>query len=171
VLGLAFSAMNPTPPEAVTSPTASVQATAASSAGPSASAPGSARATASPSPKPIGTISFGTGLNYTTRQVLNPTTSFRADEFFAHSVTTPQPFGTTTLVEEVVRVTNGKETVVQLRSADTSRISVRPTATIFGFIVKTNSLLTEWHGGGVYVIRVWRGDQKLAEGRFTLTTG
>jgi hypothetical protein len=170
-LGLGFSAMNPTPPGVLSSATPSATSVATPSTRPSASANGSARATASPTPKPLGTITFGTGLNHTTRQVVNPTTSFGPDAFFAHSVTTPQPFGVATLVEEVLRVTNGKETAVQLRTADSSRISVSPTAKVFGFIVTTNSLLTDWHGGGVFIIRVWRGDQKLAEGRFTLTAG
>jgi hypothetical protein len=170
-LGLGFSAMNPTPPGVLSSSTPSATSAATPSTRPSASANGSARATASPTPKPLGTITFGTGLNHTTRQVVNPTTSFGPDEFFAHSVTTPQPFGVSTLVEEVLRVTNGKETPVQLRSAESSQISVSPTAKVFGFIVTTNSLITDWHGGGVFVIRVWRGDQKLAEGRFTLTGG
>jgi hypothetical protein len=35
--------------------------------------------------------------------------------------------------------------------------------------VRTNDLLADWHGGGTFIMRIWRGDQKLAEGQFTLS--
>jgi len=97
--------------------------------------------------------------------VVNPATSFGPDGYFAHSVSSPQPFGVSKLGEEVLRVVNGTETIVQPRS---NEVEVSPTAKIFGFIVKTSDLLTEWHGGGTFIMRIWRGNEKLAEGQFTL---
>ena len=82
----------------------------------------------------------------------------------------PQPFGVSTLTEEVVRVANRKETIVQSKTASDSVVHVSPSAKIFGFLVSTDSLLRDWDGGGVFIMRVWRSNQKIAEGRFTLSS-
>jgi hypothetical protein len=171
VLGLFFSAINPTQPTVglVSSPTPTVQPSPSASATKAASP--TPKPTPSPTPKPIGRITFGTGLDRSTRQVINPTSTFSPNEFFAHSVSVPQPFGVSTVTEEVVRVANGKETVVQSRTDPSSVVHISPSARIFGFIVSTNSLLTDWNGGGIFIMRIWRGSQKLAEGRFTLSSG
>jgi len=167
-LGLLFSSMNPTP-SGITSSTPTVRPTATPSQRPSASTSGSARAAASPTPKPLGTITFGTGFNRTTRQVVNPTTSFGPDMFLGYSVTTTQPFGVTTLSEDVVRVANGTETVVDPRANNQVRVSA--SAKIFGFLLSTNDLLKAWNGGGAFILRVYRGNEKIAEGHFTLRSG
>jgi hypothetical protein len=82
----------------------------------------------------------------------------------------PQAFGVTTLTEEVVRVASGKETVVQSRNDSSSTVHVSASSKVFGFLVSTNNLLEDWHGGGTFVMRIWRGSQKIAEGRFTLSS-
>ena len=171
VLGLVFSAINPTQPTVglSTTQTPTPRPTASASATPAGTP--TAKPTATPKPKPPGTITFGTGLNRSTRQVINPTSAFAPNEFFAHSVSMPQPFGVTTVAEEVVRVANGKETVVQSRTDSSSVVHVSASSRVFGFIVSANTLIADWHGGGIFVMRIWRGTQKIAEGRFTLSSG
>jgi hypothetical protein len=75
----------------------------------------------------------------------------------------------TILSEGVWRVADGNETVVQDPASGTSQIRVSSTAKIFGFIVSTNSLLQEWNGGGTFVMRIYRGNEVIAEGQFTLS--
>jgi hypothetical protein len=171
VLGLILSSMNPSSPDAAfatPTPSPTPTPTLLSTATPAPSLAPSAGASPAGTPKPIGTITFGTGLNATTKQVLNATKSFGPGSYFAHSVSVPQPFGVTILSEGVWRVANGKETVVQDPAAATSQIRVTSTARIFGFIVSTNSLLSEWNGGGTFVIRIYRGNEVIAQGQFTL---
>ena len=66
---------------------------------------------------------------------------------------------------------NGKETIVQSRTDPNSVVHISPSAKIFGFVVSTNSLIQDWNGGGIFIMRIWRGNEKLAEGRFTLSSG
>jgi hypothetical protein len=169
VLGLIFSAINPTEPTVGLATTPSPTPTSTpvvASATPLASA--TPAPTATPKPKPVGTISFGTGLT-AARTVTNPTTSFGPTGYFAYSVSVPTPFGVTTLSEETVKIVNGKETVVDPRTSNPVRVSA--SAKVFGFRVTTSSLLRAWGGGGVFILRVYRGNEKLAEGQFTLSSG
>jgi len=168
VLGLFLSAVNPTQPTVglSTSPSPTPRATATATA--TAAATPTPATTPTPKPKPIGTITFGTGLDQSTHRVINPTNSFGPNGYFAHSVSMPQPFGVSNMVEEVVRVANGKETVVQSRSSESSQVPVDPSARVFGFIVTTNSLLQDWGAGGTFIMRVYRGNEKIAEGQFVL---
>ena len=170
LLGLFFSAINPTQPTVgVTGSPSPTPSPTVAAATPTASPSASLQPTPTATPKLAGKLSFGTGLNRSTHLVTNPTTAFGPHSYFAHSVTMAQPFGVTRLSEEVVRVANGTETVVDPRSANTVRVSA--SATSFGFIVTTDSLLTSWGGGGSFVMRVYRGNEKIAEGAFTLSAG
>jgi len=171
VLGLILSAINPTQPTVglASSQTPTERPLPSPSASPAGSP--TPKPTPSPTPKPIGKITFGTGLDRDTREVVDPTTTFGPNGFFAHSVSMPQPFGVSTVAEEVVRVASGKETIVQSRTDPNSVVHISPSAKVFGFVVSTNSLLADWHGGGVFIMRIWRGNEKLAEGRFTLSSG
>jgi hypothetical protein len=171
VLGLLFSAINPTQPTVGLASSQTPTAHPSPSASASHAASPTPKPTPAPTPKPIGKITFGTGLDRSTRQVVNPTTTFAPNGFFAHSVSVPQPFGVSTVTEEVVRLVNGKETVVQSRTDPNSVVHISPSATIFGFVVSTNSLIQDWNGGGIFIMRIWRGTEKLAEGRFTLSSG
>ena len=112
-----------------------------------------------------GTITFGTGLNSTTREVTNPTTTFVAGTGFAHSIKLTQTFAVSTIQEEITRVADGK--VVQPR--DKGTVNVTPSAMIAGFKagVDTTSLIAGW-GKGEFIMRVYRGVDLLAEGHFTL---
>lgn len=171
VLGVIFSTINPTQPTVglASSPTPTAHPSPSASASRAASP--TPKPTPTPVPKPVGTITFGTGLDRTTHQVINPTNTFSPNGFFAHSVSVPQPFGVNSVTEEVVRVANGQETVVQSRTDPNSVVNISPSARIFGFIVSTNSLIQDWNGGGIFIMRIWRGTEKLAEGRFTLSSG
>jgi len=171
VLGLIFSTINPTQPTVGLEGSQTPTEQPSPSAAPTHAGTPTPKPTPSPTPKPLGTITFGTELDRSTREVINPTSTFGPNGFFAHSVSMPQPFGVTTLTEEVVRVANGKETVVQSRADPNSVIHVDATQRVFGFIVSTNSLLSDWRSGGIFIMRVWLGNQKIAEGRFTLSSG
>jgi hypothetical protein len=168
VLGLFFSAVNPTEPTVGIASSPSPTPTARPAAGsPTAVASKSVAPTPTPKPKPVGTIKFGTGLT-AARTVTNPTTTFGANGYFAYSVSVPQPFGVTLLSEETVRVTNGKETVVDARANNPVRVSA--SSKIFGFRLLTNTLLQAWGGGGTFIMRIYRGNEKIAEGQFVLRT-
>jgi hypothetical protein len=167
-LGLFFSAINPTQPTvglSVSSPTPSPTPVAT----PTQSAKPTPKPTPTPTPRPPGTITFGTGLNRSTHKVTNPTDSFVPHEILAYSVTVPSPFGTSRLAVEVSKVVNGKETVVDPRS--NNGLTVNPNLKIFGVAVPTDTLLRAYGGGGVFMLRVYRGSEKLAEGKFTLSSG
>ena len=171
VLGLIFSTINPTQPTVGLASSQTPTARPSPSASAAHATSPTPKPTPSPTPKPIGKITFGTGLDRSTREVVNPTTTFAPNGFFAHSVSVPQPFGVSTVTEEVLRVANGKETVVQSRTDPNSVVHISPSAKIFGFVVSTNSLIQDWNGGGIFIMRIWRGNEKLAEGRFTLSSG
>jgi ribosomal protein L40E len=168
-LGLFFSAINPTQPTVglTSSPSPTPRATPRASTA-SVAPTATPKATPKPTPKPVGTIKFGTGLT-SARTVTNPTTSFGPTGYFAYSVSMPAPFGVTSLSEETARVANGKETVVDPRTSNPVRVS--SSAKIFGFRVSTSSLLRAWGGGGVFIMRVFRGNETIAEGQFTLSSG
>ncbi len=125
-----------------------------SSAGPSVAATGGL----------AGTITFGTGLDSTTREVTNPTTTFVAGAGFAHSIKLTQTFAVNTVAEEITRVADSK--VVQSRS--TGGVQVTPSSMIAGFRVRDAAGLINAWGKGEFVMRVYRGVELLAEGHFTL---
>lgn len=171
VLGLLVSAINPTQPTVGVSlsPSPTPSATPIPSASASVVPASAAPATSStPAAKLPATITFGTDLT-AAKAVTNPTASFGPTGYFAYSVSMAQPFGVTTLSEETVRVANGNETVVDPRSRNPVRVSA--SASIFGYRVTTSSLLRSWGGGGTFIMRVFRGNEKIAEGQFTLSAG
>jgi len=167
--GLVFAGIVPPAPnvaEATPTPsaTASISAAPSVSGGPSASG----SASAAPSVVPlIGTITYGLGLNTATHEVTNPSDTFGPGTRFCYSILLTEPFGVSTLNEEVVRVeSNGTETVVQARTKE--QIDVTPGLKIAGYSVRTNGLVSVW-GIGNFIMREFRGTQLIAEGRFTFT--
>jgi hypothetical protein len=160
-LGLFFSAINPTEPTiGVTSsptPTATPLATETPPPTPQPTA------TPKPTPKPVAKITFGTSFNRATRQAQNPTTTFSRGSTFAWSFSLGKPFGVNTLHVNVAKIAGSTETQM-----DDDPVDVSPTAKVFGIQLSTNSLITAYHGGGNFVMRVFRGTEKIAEGRFTL---
>jgi hypothetical protein len=114
-----------------------------------------------------GTLTFGLGLNAETQRVTNPSDTFAAGTTFAHSIELTSPFGVTQIGEGVVQI-NDDGTETEVISAAENTLTVDPNATVDGFTVPTNSLL-EALGAGTFVMRVYRGSELLAEGRFILT--
>lgn len=165
-LGLFFAGLLPPAANvAVETPSPSPSPTPLPSISVAPSVAGSLAPSVSGTPALPGTITFGTGLNSTTREVTNPTTTFAAGSGFAHSIKLTQTFAVNTVQEEITRVADGK--VVQPR--DKGSVSVTPSATIAGFKagVDTTKLIASW-GKGEFVMRVYRGVELLAEGHFTL---
>jgi hypothetical protein len=158
----------PAPPVAVESPSASAtpSPTPAPTPDPSASI-GSPGPSFTPGPPLPGTLTFGLGLNVETQRVTNPTDTFTPGTLFAHSVELTQPFGVTQIGEAVARINeDGTETAL-IDAADNVISGIDPDATVDGFTVETNALL-DAIGPGTFVMRVYRGTELLAEGRFTL---
>jgi hypothetical protein len=158
----------PAPPLAVESPSASAtpSPTPAPTPDPSASI-GSPGPSFTPGPTLPGTLTFGLGLNVETQRVTNPTDTFTPGTLFAHSVELTQPFGVTQIGEAVARINeDGTETAL-IDAADNVISGIDPDATVDGFTVETNALL-DAIGAGTFVMRVYRGTELLAEGRFTL---
>ncbi|HYM53095.1 MAG TPA: zinc ribbon domain-containing protein [Candidatus Dormibacteraeota bacterium] len=118
-----------------------------------------------------GTVTFGLGLNQTTREVVNPTDTFGPGQVFAHSIALPGPFGVSEIQEEVIRIEADGATLTVMQPREGSDLPVNADAQIAGFSVNTNGLISgpgSW-GPGNYILRAYRGVELIAEGRFTLT--
>ncbi|HET9878966.1 MAG TPA: zinc ribbon domain-containing protein [Candidatus Limnocylindria bacterium] len=170
LLGFLLSSMSPsTPTVGFATPTPSPRASI--SLRPSASAVGSVPAapveTPVPTPALPGTLTFGTALDQTTRTVTAPTSEFTPQSGgFAHSIAFPAAYGADTISEEVAMVAaDGTETIVQSRQAGT--FAANPAATVIGLSAPIGGLYADW-GVGTFVMRVYRGEEKVAEGTFTL---
>jgi hypothetical protein len=169
VVGLIFSGLIPPAPniaEETPSPTPSPSASA--SVLPSVSAGPSASALASPALP--GTVSFGTGWNNDTHQIIEPTTTFTAASTgFAHAIILTAPIGVDRLQEEVVSVAaDGTETIVQSRTDGT--VFVDPSLSTDGLksSARVSQLIAAW-GKGTHILRVYRSGELLAEGTFTFS--
>ena len=171
LLGFLLSNMSPTTPTVgfqtpTPTPRASISVRPSSSA--LGSVPAAASATPVPTPALPGTLTFGTSLDPDTQAVTAPTDTFTPQAAaFAHSIAFTEGYGADAIAEEVIRVAgDGTETVVQSRDAAT--FAVDPTATVIGYTAPIGALYRDW-GAGSYVMRVYRGDELVAEGRFTLS--
>jgi hypothetical protein len=110
-------------------------------------------------------ISFGRELDPTTGAVTSETTRFRAGQPFAYSFELPGRIGVRTVLVGVYRLEpNGEETTVQPPAAQ----PVDPGQTTVAYQVQTDTLLATF-GSGEYVMRIYRGEELLAEGRFRLS--
>lgn len=167
VLGMIFSAVNPTKPTVgvSSSPTPSPVPSFSPSVAPVPSQSVVAEETPAPTPALPDTVTFGTGLT-ASKTITTQTDTFGPGSSFAHSVASKEAFGVSTLYETVVRVANdGTESPVQTRYP----VPVNKNAKVFGFVVSTNSLLRDWGGGGNFTMRIYDGKTLIAEGSFTLT--
>ena len=145
-------------PSASPSPSPSVEPSVVESGGPSAL----------PSASLIGTVTFGTGIDPDTREVTGPATNFSAGVAFAHSIRLTEPFGVNVIQEEVIHVADdGGLTVVQEREG--SDLTVQADLMVAGFRVADATGLVEGWGTGNFILRVYRGVELLAEGRFSLS--
>ncbi len=168
VVGLVFAGIIPPAPnvaEATPTPTPipSVSAEPSISAGPSTSG----SETPVPTPPLIGTITYGLGLNTSTHQVTGPTDTFGPGTRFCYSILLTEPFGVSSLSEEVLRVeADGSLKVVQARENES--IDVTPGLKIAGYSVRTSVLISVW-GIGNFIMREYRGAELIAEGHFSFT--
>ena len=171
VLGLILSGLIPPAPNIAAetpSPTPSPSVSASPSAAPSVVE--SAGPSVLPSPQLPGTLLFGNGWDNDALEIISPTNEFTAaSSGFAHAITLAEPIGVDRLQEEVVRLAaDGTETVVQSRADGT--VFVDPTRTTDGLKsgATVSALIAAW-GRGVFVMRVYRGGELLAEGSFTFS--
>lgn len=167
VVGLIFSNLNPTDPTVgLTTPTPhpSVQVRPSGSALPAATP--TLAPTTKPTPQLPGTLTLGTSRNRQTCAISGATDTFGPGTIFAHSISLDEAFGVNRLGEEIARVAGGKETIVQSRQDGQNAAPTR--AKIVCYAVSSNNLINAW-GAGSYVMRVYRGDEEIAEGTFALT--
>lgn len=166
VIGLLVSGILPAgvpAPSETPTPSPSVSQEATPSGEPSVSE----EPTALPTAELSGTVTFGYGLNNSTREVIDVATTFSPGQVFAHSIKLAEPFGVDRIEEEVIRVAgDGTLTVVQERTDEV--VPVPPDLDIVGFQVQASILVQLW-GPGDYILRAYRGVELLAEGRFTLS--
>ncbi len=171
ILGLFVSGLVPEAPVAVatSTPSPSPSFTPLFTATPQESVAESVAPSAEPTPKLIGTLTFGTAVNGNTREITNPTDSFKPGDRFCHSISLTQTFGVKTINEEVVTVAaDGTETVVQSR--DKGGLGVDSASKIAGFCsgASIDTLISGW-GVGDHVLRDYIGTLLIAEGHFTLS--
>ena len=165
VLGLFVSRMIPAIPPETPSPTPSASPSASPSVEPSVL---ESVAPSGSAPPLIGTVTFGTGLNADTREVTGPTTNFTAGMAFAPSIRLTEPFGVNAIQEEVLRVADdGALLTVQERVG--SDLTVQADLLVAGFRVGDATGLIEGWGTGSFILRVWRGEELIAEGTFSLS--
>jgi len=168
-IGLFVSGLNPIDPTVgleTPSPEPSIAVTPSPTAEPIPSA--TAEPTATPVPLP-GTVVFGTGLDGS-GSVIDQTDVFRPGTNFAYSVSMPDGFGATPILNEVARVADdGTESIVLEREP----VQIDPAASVFGYVIgTTDNFLGRGLGGpGTFIWRVYVGDELIAEGNFTYEEG
>lgn len=167
IIGLVVGGiLPPAPPVAVASPTPNPSASAEPTPAPTPDPSASFDPSASPTPTLPGTLTFGLGLNSETQRVTNPTDTFGPGTTFAHSIELTAPFGVNVIAEGVYQIAeDGSET--EVINPENNPLDVDPDATVDGFFVPTNSLLSDL-GAGTFVMRVYRGSELLAQGTFIL---
>jgi hypothetical protein len=174
LVGLFVANLDPTDPSliggqpsATASPTINPVPTDAGSIAPSVSvAP-----TATPVPTPVlpGTIAFGTGID-PSGQITGATDTFTPGINFAHVITMTEPFGVADVGEQVVKVAeDGTETEVV--AAAGNRLPVDPASTTDGIVCCIAGELIDELGPGNFILRVYRGEELIAQGAFRLTEG
>lgn len=165
VLGLIVSGLNPTEPtvgRGTPSPSASPTPEPSESSVPSDTPAPTPTAVAGPP----GTLVFGTDLDENLR-IVEPVNTFTPGMTFAHSIEVPEPFGVSTVGEQIVRILadGTEEEVVQ---AQNNQPQVRADATIAGFEIRDALTLIEEWGPGLYVMRVYAAGVLIAQEQFTL---
>jgi hypothetical protein len=175
VIGLFVANLNPTDPSIVGArPTASATPTINPEPSPSASIPpptASVAPTATPAPTPAlpGAIAFGTGID-PNGEITGATDTFTPGVYFAHVITMTEPFGVADVGEQVVKVAeDGTETEVV--AAASNRLEVDPASTRAGIVCCIAGELISELGPGNFILRVYRGEELIAQGRFTFAEG
>jgi hypothetical protein len=173
LLGLFISSLNPTDPTVAEAPSPTPSATVTPEPTPSTT---TASPTPVPSPTPTatpalpGTIAFGTELN-ADRQVTEAVETFTPGMVFAHSITSTQPFGTATIGEEIVRLTEDGGEGERLVDQASNQLGVNPEATAAGFVAGDAAAFVRDWGPGTYEMRIYTGETLIARGQFRLAEG
>jgi len=175
LLGLFISSLNPIDPtvgaDASPTPIPTAIPTQAPSVAPSASE--SVAPSPSPTPALPGTVVFGAQLDGD-NQVVEPVETFTPGIIFAHSITTTEPFGSATILEQVVRINeDGSEgdEVVTITGDNPNALTVNPEASTAGFVgPDASAFLASW-GPGTYEMRIFVGETLIARGQFRLAQG
>lgn len=171
VLGIFISGLNPSDPSlalATPSPTPSTEPSIDASA--SAAPTDSPEPTPDPTPALPATVVFGTELN-ANREVVEPIDTFTPGMTFAHSITSSEPFGASTIGEEVVRLNEDGSDGDQIVAPAANQLGVNPESTIAGFVAgDAANFVRDW-GPGVYEMRIYIGDTIIARGQFRLAEG
>ena len=174
LLGLFFANLNPTDPSLVgarpsASPTPTIEPI------PSVSAPVAASESAAPSGTPVatpvpllGTVTFGTGIS--NGEITGETDTFTPQVNFAHVITMSEPFGVGQVGEQVVKV-NEDGTETEVVPAAGNQLTVDPTATSGGIVCCNAGELIAELGTGNFILRVYRGDELIAQGAFVFAGG
>jgi hypothetical protein len=174
LVGLFLANLNPTDPSligvrpsATATPTINPVPTDAGSAAPSVSV--------APTPTPVatpglpGTVAFGTGIDRS-GQITGATDTFTPGVYFAHVITMTEAFGVAEVGEQVVEVAaDGTETEVVGAAGNT--LSVDPASTTGGIVCCMAGELIDELGPGSFILRVYRGDELIAQGAFRLAEG
>jgi hypothetical protein len=174
LIGLFVANLNPTDPDLIggqVSPTPSPTINPAPSASASIAPPASVAPTTTPAPTPVlpGTIAFGTGID-PSGQITGATDTFTPGVNFAHVITMTEAFGVAEVGEQVVQVAeDGTETEVVAAAGNT--LTVDPASTTGGIVCCVAGELINELGPGNFVLRVYRGDELIAQGAFRLTEG
>jgi hypothetical protein len=175
VIGLFVSNLNPTDPSLIgVQPSSTATPTIEpfpSDSGSIVRAPSGAAATPTPVPTPAlaGTIAFGTGID-PSGQITGATDTFTPTVNFAHVITMTEAFGVPQVGEQVVKVAeDGTETEVVAASGNS--LPVDPASTSAGVVCCSAGELIGELGPGNFILRVYRGEELIAEGRFTFAEG
>lgn len=119
-------------------------------------------------PGPIGTITFGAGLNEND-EIVEPTDTFSPGMDFAHRIDMPEPWGVSNIAEGIFRINDDGTEAEVVRAID-NQPQVVPDLTYAAFSVAVTPLYEEW-GPGTYEMRVFRGASLVAQGRFVFVEG
>lgn len=163
IIGVIFSNLNPTDPTVglAASPTPTASRPVAS-----VSTEPTAQPTRTPKPKPQlpGTVAFGTGLDSSTCKLTDETNEFGPGTAFAHVIKLDEPFGVDQLTEKITRIRkNAKDKVVE---DGANRAPANESVVCYS--VRSDDVIANW-GTGRFIMRVYRGDEQIAEGRFRLS--
>lgn len=175
VLGLFVSSLNPIDPAVGAGPSPTPSPPPTPTLAPSVPASAAASVVPSPTSTPElpATVVFGTQLDGNS-QVVEPVEVFTPGMVFAHSITSTQPFGAGTILEQVIRLnedgSDGEE-VVTITGDNPNALGVNPEATSAGFVgPDASAFLASW-GPGTYEMRIYVGETIIARGQFQLAEG
>ena len=171
LLGIFVSGLNPSDSETARvtpTPTASVELEPSAGLSAAPAAPTDTPAsTPSPTPALPATVVFGTELN-ANREVVEAVETFTPGMTFAHSITSAEPFGASTIGEEVVRLKRDGTDGRQIVAPSANQLAVNPESTIAGFVAgDAANFVRDW-GPGLYEMRIYIGETLIARGRFRL---